>query len=204
MGGGHGVGSAAQLPGILPSLQSRLVAGLSIALMPPGPEARTAILQALAEQRNVDLPAPLARQLAEGLVGTAPELSGALMQLAMRHGLNGGKIDARAVRKYLARREGPREPSLHDIALATARHFSLKLSDVRSAVRRRALVTARGVAVYLARHMSGANLEEIGRYFGGRDHATVLHSCRKTEALLQTDATVQEAIYLLREELWKR
>ncbi len=193
-----------QLPGIMPSLQSRLTAGLLVPLACPGPDARTAILQVLAAQRKVELPASLARQLAEGLVGTVPQLSGALMLLAARQQLQGKKIDERAIRRYLAHREGPREPSLHDIALATARYFTLKLADVRSAGRGRALVTARGVAVYLARRYGQASLGELGSYFGGRDHATVLHSCRQTEALLERDAAIREAVYDLREELWKR
>ena len=91
------------------------------------------------------------------------------------------------MRRYLAQRNRQRQPSLHEIALATARHFSLRLADLRSPVRRRALVTARGVAVYLARHFAGESLQEIGRYFGGRDHTTVMHSCRKTEEIVEGD-----------------
>ena len=83
---------------------------------------------------------------------------------------------------------------MHEIALATSRHFSLRLADVRSSVRRRALVTARGVAVYLARHCAGKSLQEIGRYFGGRDHTTVMHSCRQTEQMSESDPTIHEAI----------
>ena len=87
--------------------------------------------------------------------------------------------------------------------MATARYFSLRLSDLRSPVRRRVLVNARGVAVYLARHGTGKSLQEIGRYFGGRDHTTVMHSCRRTEELSECDATIHEAIKQLRGALWK-
>jgi chromosomal replication initiator protein len=96
-----------------------------------------------------------------------------------------------------------RRPSLHEIALATARHFSLRLSDLRSPARRRALVTARGVAIYLARHRTDESLLEIGRYFAGRDHTTVIHGCRKTEELLESDPAIREAIDQLQKELWK-
>jgi chromosomal replication initiator protein len=193
-----------ELPGILPSLQSRLTAGLTIPLAPPGPAARLAVLRQLAMLKEIQLPEPVARVLAEGLSGTVPELAGALLQLAAPAGFDADPIDLRTARQYLTRRNRRRQPGLHEIALATARHFSLRLSDLRSPVRRRALVTARGVAVYLARHCTGESLEEIGRYFGGRDHTTVMHSCRRTEAMLENDATIHEAIEQLQKELWKK
>ena len=193
----------AELPGLLPALQSRLAAGLTIPLVPPGPEARLAVLQQLAALRNVSLPEPVARVLAEGLAGTVPELAGALMQLAMPAGFGADPIDLHSARQYLAMRSRREQPSLHEIALATAKHFSLRLADLRSPVRRRALVTARGVAVYLARHCAGESLQEIGRYFGGRDHTTVMHSCRRTKEMAESDPTIHEAIERLRKELWK-
>jgi chromosomal replication initiator protein len=191
------------LPEILPALQSRLTAGLTMPIALPSAQTRVAIVQQLAERRKLDLPEAAVRVLAEGVSGAASELAGALMQLEMPVRLNGGTVDAQAVHDYLSDRRGKR-PSLHDIASATALHFSLKLSDLRSPVRRRALVTARGVAVYLARHLTEESLNCIGRYFGGRDHTTVLHSCRKTEMLLESDPTVREAVDHLRETLWKK
>lgn len=197
-----------ELPGLLPALQSRLSGGLMVPLAPPGREARLAVLQQLAALREVELPEPVAEVLAEGISGTVPELAGALMQLAMPKGLgpNGfgaEPIDLRAARRYLAQRNNKEQPSVHEIAVATAKHFSLRLTDLKSPVRRRALVTARGVAVYLARHCGGESLQEIGRYFGGRDHTTVMHSCRRTEEMLDSDPSIHEAVERLRKELWK-
>lgn len=193
-----------ELPGLLPSLQSRLAAGLGIPLAPPGREARLAILRQLAALREVELPEPVAEVLAEGLSGTVPELTGALLQLAAPADWDANPLDLPAARRYLAHRNGKRrQPSMHEIALATARHFSLRLADLRSPVRRRALVTARGVAVYLARNVAGQSFQEIGRYFGGRDHTTVMHSCRKTVETAQRDPTVHEALERLRRQLWK-
>jgi chromosomal replication initiator protein len=106
-------------------------------------------------------------------------------------------------RRYVAERNRGRGPSLHEIALATAKHFSLRLADLRSPVRRRALVAARGVAVYLARHHAGATLEDIGRYFGSRHHTTIIHSCHKTEKLVKSDVTIREAVERLHRTLWK-
>jgi chromosomal replication initiator protein len=193
----------AELAGLLPALQSRLAAGLTIPLAPPGPAARLAVLQQLAVLRKVQLPEPVAQVLADGLTGTVPELAGALIHLAMGDPFDGKPIDLPSVRRYLAQRNRQQQPSLHEIALATARHFSLRLADLRSPVRRRALVTARGVAVYLARRFAGASLQEIGRYFGGRDHTTIMHSCRKIEEISESDPTIHAAIEQLHKELWK-
>jgi len=194
------------LPGIMPALQSRLTAGLTIPLAPPGAETRLAVLQQLAALRNADLPEPVAQALAEGLTGTVSELVGALLHLMMKARLGDDQqpIDMPSAKQYLSMRSRKqRQPSLHEIALATARHFSLRLSDLRSPVRQRALVTARGVAVYLARHLTGESLQEIGRYFGGRDHTTVIHSCRRTEELFETDPAIREAINALQKDLGK-
>ena len=194
----------AELPALLPALQSRLAAGLTILLAPPGPAARRAILRQLAATGNVELPEPVARVLAEGLGGTVPELAAALMKLGNPARFDGGPIDIDSAREYLSARNRKRQqPSIHEIAVATARHFSLRVADLRSSVRRRALVSARGVAVYLARRFAGMSLQEIGCYFGGRDHSTVMHSCRKTEGLCESDPTIHKAIKQLHKELWK-
>jgi chromosomal replication initiator protein len=190
-----------ELPGIVPMLQSRLTGGLAVRLAPPGPETRLALLQQLASLRDIELPEPVAQFLADGLSGTARDLAGALLQLAMPE--ETGTLDLAAARQYLAERRRGHRPSLHEIALATARHFSLRLSDLRSPSRQRALVAARGVAVYLARHLAGQRLEEIGRYFGGRDHTTVMHSYRTTKKLIESDPAIQAAVEQLQTALWK-
>jgi chromosomal replication initiator protein len=194
----------AALPGILPALQSRLTAGLMVPLAPPGIEARLAILEQLAAIRDIPLPEAVARVLAEGLVATAPELAGSLLQLAAPAEFKTDGFDVEAAERYVAKRGDKHRPSLHEIALATARHFSLRLSDLRSPVRRRALVVARGVAVYLARQLTDENLQQIGGYFCGRDHSTVMHSCRKTEELIGSDPAVREAVDRLTKTLWKK
>lgn len=187
----------AALPGILPALQSRLTGGLAVALCPPSLATRVAALCRLAKLSGVKLTQPVARVLCEGLSATMSELEGALNQLAERARLNGGTIGMDAARRYLAARPAATPPGLREIASATARCFSLKLSELRSPSRRRAVVTARGVAMYLARQLAGESLEQIGQYFSGRDHSTVMHSCRKTEALLKTDPAIREAVQRL-------
>jgi chromosomal replication initiator protein len=188
------------LPQLLPALRGRLVGGLSIPLALPRPATRRVILRRLAELRRIDLSEPAAQILANGISSTVPELFEVLMELAgLRQG-NASRVDAQTVRWYLANRRGPKEPRLHDIALATARYFSLEVSDLRSRSRRQEVVTARGVAAYLARQLTGQSLDQIGCYFGGRDRTTVMHGYRKTENLMKTNSAIRQAVAQLQEK----
>jgi chromosomal replication initiator protein len=192
-----------EMTGILPALQSRLTAGLMVPLAPPESNTRLAIIRRLAEMRRIDLPDPLARTLADGLHGTVPELMGALIQLQVPQRGSNRRIDAHAVRALLAERENRLRPNLHAIALTSAKHFGLKLSELRSPSRQQAVVAARNAATYLARNMLQCSFEEIGQYFGGRDHTTVMHGWRKMEKLLKIDPATKHEIDELEQELLK-
>ena len=124
----------AELPGILPALQSRLMGGLTVPMSPPGVEARLAIIDNWLPRASVPLAEPVAQILAEGLDGTARELAGAMLELmAMRSESRACKqppyrrqmrrLDADSARRYVAERNHRRGPSLHEIALATAKAF---------------------------------------------------------------------------------
>jgi chromosomal replication initiator protein len=192
-----------EMAGLLPGLQSRLTAGLTVPLAPPDAHTRLAIINHLAGLREIDLSAPAAQSLAEGLHGAVPELMGALTQLQVPARRNGGQIDEKAVRSLLARRGSEGGPSLHAIALATAKHFGLKLSEIRSPSRQRAVVTARDVAAHLARNMLKCSFEQIGQYFGGRDHTTIMHSWHKMQNLLNTDPAMQHEVEQIEQEIQK-
>lgn len=189
------------LPGFSPALQSRLIAGLAVPLALPSREVRVAILQRLAVDRGVNIPDAALEVLAEGLDGGVPDMVGAFGHLELTARSQQVPLDASLARQFLAERVTARQPSLRDIALLTARHFSLKLADLRSSTRRRAVVTARGVAMYLARTLTANSLDEIGHYFGGRDHTTVAHGCRKTEELLATEPAIRMAVEQLQARL---
>jgi chromosomal replication initiator protein len=81
--------------------------------------------------------------------------------------------------------------------LLTAKHFSLKLSELRSASRRRTITMPRSVAMYLSRKLTASSLDQIGKYFGGRDHTTVSYGCRQTEGRLRTEPAVRQAVQQL-------
>ena len=187
-----------KLPGMLLELRMRLGGGLTVPVVPPGREARLVVLRDLARIMAVQLPEPAAGVLADGLSRTVPQLSGALRELA---GPAGAPIDVEMARRYVAERNGSPEPSTHQIALTTARYFSLPLAELKSASRLRRVATARAVAMYLARDLTGKSLLEIGRYFGGRDHTTVSYGCHVTEERLETNPEVRQAVLVLQERL---
>jgi chromosomal replication initiator protein len=189
------------LTNFLPELQSRLTAGLCVPLVLPEAEARRQILGNLCDTRKVTLSESSLRQLARSLPLSAPELAGVLVNLQHVAQTAGQSLDDDLVQRYLVQRSATHEPQLRTIALRTARHFSLPMAELRSASRRRGVVVARDVAMYLARQLTSKSLKQIGRYFGGRDHTTVLHGCRKTESLMLTDAATHDAVLRLRQRL---
>ena len=191
----------ARLAGIIERLQSRLGCGLTVPLAPPGVGARLAVLRQLARLRKIQLSESAAGILAEGLPATVPQLLDVLAQLEIPARLQGGTVDAETAGSFLALRNGSQRAGLRNIAVATARLFALRLSELRGASRRQAVVTARGVAMYLARQLTPKSLEQIGQYFGGRDHTTVMYGCRKTEELLKNDPGICRAVQQLQEKL---
>ncbi len=147
------------------------------------------------------LPAAAAQLLADGLAATAPELFGAVTELAVQCNLDCEPITVDRVRAFLADRRGVLRPSVRSIAALSAKYFNLKLSELTSPTRRRAVVQARNIAIYLARQLAGKSLEQLGDYFGGRDHTTILHGYRTIETRSRTDPTVRRALSELRKML---
>jgi len=179
---------------LLPGLRSRLTAGLAVPLRMPGLGVRLAMLRHLAAVCSINMTEAALRLLADGLSTTVPELFDALVQLDESAQPTTRGIDVESVRCYLASRNGLQAPALDELAAEAAQYFSLKLSDLRSPSRRRKVVTARNVAVYAARHLTDASFQQIGRYFGGRDHTTIMHGYYKLKAMLEVDPAVRSAV----------
>jgi chromosomal replication initiator protein len=192
-----------RLSGFIPALRSRLVSGLAVPLAPPGRNARLVLFPRLAALRGLRLSEKAVEVLADGVPAPVPGLLGALGELATRHGRSGKLVDAGAARRCVAERASAArpQPSLRDIAILTARHFSLTLKVLRGPSRRQAVVAARAIAMYLARRLTSQNLRQIGRYFGGRDHTTVSYGCQKTEQRLETEPEIRHAVLELQEKL---
>jgi chromosomal replication initiator protein len=190
-----------QSPALLAPLRSRLAAGLAVPLAPAGPAARRVILERAAAARGLALPKRVVQMMADGWDQNVPSLLGALMELEMTARLEDGSFDAQRIRDYVAGRAGGQRLTLRAIALLTAKYFGLRLSELKSPVRRQSIVAARGVAIYLSRQLTDKSLDEIGKYFGGRDHTTVLHAFRRTERLARRDPSARHAISELKRTL---
>jgi chromosomal replication initiator protein len=179
---------------LLPALRSRLSAGLTVSVALPGPLARRVILEHLATARGLSLSKRAIHGLADGLDASVPVLSAALAELDLHWRVEGHAIDDRRVRQYVAQRDHASMPSLRDIACLTAKYFGLTLVEMKSPKRRQPLVAGRAVAMYLARQLTAKSFAQIGAYFGGRDHTTVLHGCRRTERLIGRDRATRQAV----------
>jgi chromosomal replication initiator protein len=194
-----------QSPGAMmslsPGLRSRLSAGLEVAMSLPGPKARLAILEKLAAARGTLLPKTVCRTLAEGLQTGVPGLIGAITALEASQRSEGLEIDAASARLYLATRQASKKVQVRPIATMTAKYFGIKLSELKGPSRQRPIVLARNVAMHLARQLTRDSQQQIGTFFGGRDHTTVLHGCRRVEELLKTDAETREAVQWLTNRL---
>ncbi len=181
-----------------PRLAGRLLGGLTAPLVAPDAQARVEIMRQFATQREVKLLPAMIKTLGDAIHGTAPELQSAVIELSAQAKLEQTEITPMLVRKYLASRTAAEPPSLRTIAAITAKYFQLKVTELRSPSRRRAIVTARGIAIYLARELTGVSLEKVGVAFGGRDHTTILHSFRTTADRLRSDAGLRRTLDDLR------
>lgn len=180
-----------------PALRSRLVAGLVVPLSAPGLSAQRVLLERLAAIYDVNLSDAAAQLLIDGLKHihpTVPQLTHAVLQLGHPAHCGGQGVDLASVQSYLDELTAANKPSIHSIAKQVSKYFSIPISKLKGPARHRHLVRARGVAMYLAWNLTDKSLEAIGRYYGKRDHTTVLHACRKTESLYSSDQAIRQAV----------
>ncbi len=187
------------LDGFSRSLLSRLAAGLAVPLAVPTVSTR----RALAFQFAQELAIPLSASAAQGLAAaelSPRELVGLLVQLETAARVDRRPIREGDVQERLAGRSPSTEVPLKRIAWETARHYSLRVGDLRGSSRQRSVSEARGVAIHLARELTSASLQQIGRYFN-RDHSTVLHAHRKTGRQVAENSAVASVVEKLRTQL---
>ena len=186
---------------ILPTLQSRLSAGLGVPLLPPRRATRLAILHKLAADRDLPISEEVLDMLAEGIRQGTRELTGAITRLMVELETSGIAIDRQAARTLLDEYRNSSEITIDKIAKTTARVLSIRLAQLKSTSRRREVVAARNIAMYLARQLTDYSLERIGGYFGGRDHTTVQHGCQKIIDSMKADPSIEESIDRIRARL---
>lgn len=190
----------AQASELEPGLRGRLLGGLPLGIAPASVE----VLVEIARLHALGHDWKITEETVECLAREACGLPGRLItQLTLLAELTpeGRTVTVADAERHLALRRAATAPSLAGITRTTARQFGVSLAEMRGPSRRRSVVLARGIAMYFARRRAGLSLTEIGRYFAGRDHTTVLHQCQKLTRLSRSDRQVQALMLRVEEAL---
>lgn len=183
-----------ELVGLEERLISRFGSGLTVSLEPPELETRVAILMKKAQHENIELPEDVAFFVAKRVRSNVRELEGALRRVMASAAFTGRTIDitlaAESLKDLLAFHE--RLVTINNIQKTVAEYYKIRVSDLHSKDRSRVVARPRQVAMALAKELTTHSLPEIGDAFGGRDHTTVLHACRKVVELNQSDVRIKE------------
>jgi len=195
--------SPSDLEGLEERLRSRLGWGLVADIHPTTYELRLGILQSKAEQLGAPIPERVTEFLAHKIASNVRELEGALNRIVAHSTLVGRAITLETTQEVLhdLLRANDRRVTIEEIQRRVAEHYTIRIGDMSSARRARAVARPRQVAMYLAKLLTSRSLPEIGRKFGGRDHTTVMHAVRKIEELKATDSTLADDVELLRRML---
>ncbi len=197
-----------EIDGLEERIRSRLQCGLVVDLHPTDYELRLGILHSKAEAQikqnpGVEMDPKVLEFLAHRISSNVRVLEGALTRLIAFSSLVGREITLDMAQECLTDilRASERKVTIDEIQRKVADHFNLRMSDLLSARRARAVARPRQVAMFLSKMLTSKSLPEIGRKFGGRDHTTVIHAVKRIEALKLSDSQVAEDVELLRRML---
>ncbi len=195
--------SPSDLPGLEERMRSRLGWGLVADIHPTTYELRHGILQAKTEQLAADIPDTVLEFLAHKITSNIRELEGALNRIVAHASLVGGAITVESTQMVLRDilRANDRRVTIDEIQRRVAEHYNIKIADMHSSKRVRTIARPRQIAMYLAKLLTESSLPEIGRKFGGRDHATVMHAVKKVSELMTEDLAIEEDVELLKKML---
>ena len=183
-----------EIEGLEERLQSRFVYGLTVEVEAPDLETRVAILMKKAEVEGVRLEQDVAFFMSERIRSNVRELEGALRRVIANARFTGSRITVDQVKRTLRDLfaiQG-RQVSIENIQKVVAEYFNIKISDLLSKRRNRSIARPRQVAMALAKELTRHSLPEVGDAFGGRDHTTVLHACRKIDSLKGSSPDISE------------
>ena len=186
--------SPKEVNGLEERLKSRFGWGLTVAIEPPELETSVAILISKAHAEGVELPNEVAFFIAQRIRSNVRELEGALRRVIANYRFTGRAINLdfakEALRDLLALQD--RLVSIENIQKTVADYFKIRVGDLLSKKRSRSIARPRQFGLALAKELTNHSLPEIGDAFGGRDHTTVLHGCRRIESLRETDKRVDD------------
>lgn len=183
-----------EISGLEERLRSRFGWGLTVSIDPPETETCVAILKVKSELENFDLPEDVAFFIASKIRSNVRELEGALRKV-----IASCKFTGRAPTVALARESlrdllalQSRQITVDNIQKTVAEYYNIRVSDLHSKRRTRSITRPRQIAMAIAKALTNKSLPEIGEFFGGRDHTTVIHACKKTEELMANDIKISE------------
>ncbi|MBT9430131.1 MULTISPECIES: chromosomal replication initiator protein DnaA [Symbiopectobacterium] len=183
-----------EINGVEDRLKSRFGWGLTVAIEPPELETRVAILMKKADENDIRLPGEVAFFIAKRLRSNVRELEGALNRVIANANFTGRAITIDFVREALRDLLALQEKlvTIDNIQKTVAEYYKIKVADLLSKRRSRSVARPRQMAMALAKELTNHSLPEIGDAFGGRDHTTVLHACRKIEQLREESHDTKE------------
>ena len=183
-----------EIDGLEDRLKSRLGWGLPVVIEPPELETRVAILLTKANSMGYDLDEESAFFIAQKIRSNVRELEGALKRVVANSNFTGRPITIETIKDSLKDLLAiqARQVSVENIQKTTAEYYNIKLSDLMSKRRSRSVARPRQMAMFLAKELTNFSLPEIGDSFGGRDHTTVIHACKKIKELREGNLEIEE------------
>jgi chromosomal replication initiator protein len=177
------------LAGLEERLLSRFKWGLSADLQVPDLETRMAILKKKIYADGIDLPGEVIEYVAHNIDNNVRELEGAMVSLLAQSTLNRKEIDLNLAKSMLKNfiKNASKEISMDYIQKLVCEYFEVPIEMVKSQTRKREIVQARQISMYLSKSHTKTSLKSIGAFFGGRDHSTVIYACQTVEDLIDTD-----------------
>jgi chromosomal replication initiator protein len=188
---------ASEIANLEHRLVSRFEWGLTAELQPPDIETRLAILRKKAHTMQIKLRDDIFQFLASRIRTNVRRLEGALMRVASFASLSGKELTQEVIEhllKDILQEEGRHSITIEQIQRRVAEHFDVRVADMTSKRRPASIAFPRQVAMYLARELTKASLNEIGEAFGGRDHGTVLHACKLVKRRMTEQDNIRQTI----------
>jgi chromosomal replication initiator protein len=195
--------SPSDLSGLEERIRSRLAWGLVADIHPTTYELRLGILQSKAEQLRTQIPQRVLEFLAHRITSNVRELEGAMNRIVHQAGLVHRPVSIEMAQEVLRDqlRANDRRVTIEEIQKATVEHYGIRMADMTSSRRSRAIARPRQVAMFLAKQLTTRSLPEIGKKFGNRDHTTVMHAVRQIEALSKEDRQLSDDVEQLKRRL---
>jgi len=191
------------LDGMEERLISRFKWGLSADLGTPDLETRMAILASKMDQEGLDIPHDVTEFICYNIKNNIRELEGVLISLVAQSSLNRREIDLELAKEVIKNfvNQMSKEITVEFIQKLVADHFDVPVEKLKGQTRKRGIVIARQLSMYLAKNLTNKSLKAIGENFGGRDHSTVIYSCKAVQDLLDTDMIFKDTVTDLQKKI---